>query len=250
VDVELAVCRHVFNVTEEWKHRPKGSNPFAGRGKATGGGRRQRAKEQEREAKPEYYTLEQIRALLDQADREAGEAGEKSAWRKHRLRALVYFMAYTGARVREVLHLEWTEIDWGAGVAWLHFKIENDLKTDGSAAPFGLPNALMCVLCEWESKKTCKWVFPNGAGNPWVTSGPGYKPLDLFKSLAKRAGIDHATWKMFRHSFDTHGKGRFGMSKAQMQAQLRHTTEYTQKHYDHDDLANLRDAVKGIDFRK
>jgi len=30
--------------------------------------------------------------------------------------------------------------------------------------------------------------------------------------------------------------------------QLRHTTTDTQKHYDHDDLANLREAVKGIDF--
>jgi integrase len=212
--------------------------------------RRRRVKEQEREAKPEYYTLEQLRALLDQADKEAREAEEKDAWRKHRLRTLVYFMAYTGARVREVLYLEWTEIDWKEGVPWLHFKIENDLKTEDSAAPFGLPDALLTVLREWEKQKTCKWVFANTENRPWVTSGPGYKPLDLFKALAKRAGIDHATWKMFRHSFDTHGNGRFGMSKAQMQAQLRHTTEDTQKHYDHDDLANLRDAVKGIDFRK
>jgi len=29
---------------------------------------------------------------------------------------------------------------------------------------------------------------------------------------------------------------------------LRHTTEETQKHYTHDDTANLADAVKGIGF--
>jgi hypothetical protein len=38
------------------------------------------------------------------------------------------------------------------------------------------------------------------------------------------------------------------MSKEQVQAQLRHSTADTQRHYDHDDLANLRQAVKGIDF--
>jgi hypothetical protein len=46
----------------------------------------------------------------------------------------------------------------------------------------------------------------------------------------------------------THGKQRFGMTTEQVRAQLRHTTEETQKHYTHDDLANLRDAVKGVDF--
>jgi len=46
----------------------------------------------------------------------------------------------------------------------------------------------------------------------------------------------------------TLGKGRFGMSAEQVRAQLRHTTTDTQEHYDHDDLANLRDAVRGVDF--
>jgi integrase len=70
------------------------------------------------------------------------------------------------------------------------------------------------------------------------------------KSLAKRASIEHATWKMFRHSLNTHGKQWFGMTKEQMQVQLRHEDKETQRHYDHADLENLRAAVKGIDFRK
>ena len=135
-------------------------------------------------------------------------------------------------------------------MAWLYFKIEHDLKTVGSEAPFGLPDALVAALKEWEGMKTCTWVFPNANKKPWLSAGPGYKHLDQLKALAERAGIDHATWKMFRHSFDTHGKGRFGITREQMKNQLRHTTEDTQKHYDHDDLQNLREAVKGIDFRK
>src|SRR5262249_33152622 len=154
VDVELAVCRHVFNVMEDWKHRARGTNPFGGHGKATVGARRRREKDRGREQKPAHYTLDQIRALLDQADKEAREANDKTVWQRHRLRALVYFVAYTGARIKEVIYLEWSEIDWEKGVAWLHFKVENDLKTEGSAAPFGLPDALLAVLREWEQKKT------------------------------------------------------------------------------------------------
>jgi integrase len=246
VDAELRTLRLVCNVMAEWKHRPEGSNPFAGRGKATTGARRRRHKGASPGEKATYYTVEQIRALLTRANQELAE--DPGNWNKKRLRALVYFVAYTGCRINEAVYLEWHEIDWDRGVAWLHFKVENDLKTEGSQAPFGLPDRLLTVLREWEQDRTCTWVFPNSSGKPWVTAGPGYKHLDQLKALAKRAGLEHATWKMFRHSLSTHGKGRFGMTKEQVRAQLRHTTDETQEQYTHDDLANLRDAVKGVDF--
>ena len=72
--------------------------------------------------------------------------------------------------------------------------------------------------------------------------------LDQLKALAGRAGVQNASWLRFRHTLSTLGKGRFGMSREQVQAQLRHTTQETQKHYDHDDLRSLREAVRGIDF--
>ena len=43
----------------------------------------------------------------------------------------------------------------------------------------------------------------------------------------------------------THGKQRFGMTAEQ----VRHTTTETKEYYTHDDLANLRDVVKGVDFK-
>jgi hypothetical protein len=43
---------------------------------------------------------------------------------------------------------------------------------------------------------------------------------------------------------------RFGMTREQVQAHLRHPTVETQNTYTHDDLANLRRAVKGIDFEQ
>jgi putative mRNA 3-end processing factor len=94
-------------------------------------------------------------------------------------------MAYTGCRINEAIYLEWKDVNWDSGVAWLYFKVENDLKTEGSQAPFGLPDRLLAVLREWEKEKTCTWVFPNSSGKPWVTAGPGYKHLDQLKALPR-----------------------------------------------------------------
>jgi integrase len=243
VDADLRVLRTVFNVAEEWKHRPEHSNPFAGRGKSTVGSRRRRQKTREAPTdKAKHYTFEEVQAILKQATAEA------STWPTKRLRALVYFVAYTGCRINEAVHLEWQDLDLERGIAWLFFKVENDLKTEGSQAPFGLPDKLIEVLKDWEKDKTCNWVFPNSDKRPWKTGGPGYRPFDQIKTLGERAGVQNANWKRFRHALTVHGKGRFGMTKEQVQAQLRHTTVETQRNYDHDDLANLRNAVKGIDF--
>ena len=131
---------------EERRHQSPDSNPLAGKGKATVGARRKRAKQQDTDPKAAYYTSEQLASLLKLADDEVN--ADPDHWNKHRLRALVYFFAYTGARIKEVLHLEWKDINWDKGVAWLNFKIENDLKTDSSAVPFGLPDRLLDVLAK------------------------------------------------------------------------------------------------------
>jgi integrase len=167
---------------------------------------------------------------------------------------------YTGARIGEIIHLEWDgeielkggdkakEVDFERGVAFLFWKIEHGLKTPGSEAPVGLPDRLVEALKEWKRIRTCKWVFPNERHKPWTGGSKGNKHLDQLKEVAKRAGIPHATWKMFRHSFNTHGKQWFGVNREQMRSQLRHEDQQTQEHYDHDDLENLRSAVKAIDF--
>lgn len=252
VDKDLRLLRHLFNILEEWKHCRPGTNPFSGNGKATIGAKRRKAKELERRKsggeKPRFYTVPQVRALLAQADKDILESPDD--WCRKRLRALLYFEAYTGARLDEVLHLEWDEIDFEQGVAWLNFKIENHLKTEGSEAPVGLADPLLAVLREWETERTCSWVFPNKTNqSPWTGGSPGYKPLDQLKELAERAGVEHATWQMFRHTLSTIGKGEFGLSEGQVQAQLRHTTTKTQKHYTHDYLDGLRRTANTVDFR-
>jgi integrase len=247
VDAELRALHTLCELMAERDHRGKGENPFAGKAKVDD--RRRRHKARGKEARARYYTLEEIRKLLALADEEA------DTWEKKRFRALVYFVAYTGCRIAEVLHLEWTDLDFERGVAWLYFKVENDLKTEGSEAPFGLPDALVAVLKGWQRERPnapaeCSWVFPNGRGKPWKGGAPGYRPFDQIRALGDRAGVKEANFKKFRHSLSTLGKGHFGMTEEQVRAQLRHTSTETQRHYSHDDLQSLREAVKGIDFGK
>jgi integrase len=243
VEKDLRTLRLLFNVLEEWKHRPKGTNPFAGRGNATIGKKRRREKELQRQKKPEFYTKSQVIALLDQADREAVD------WETRRLRALIYFEAFTGVRIEEAIFLAWDEVDFAQGIAWVNYKIEHGLKTEGSEAPVGLPDALLIVLRDWKSERKCNLVFPNSRLKPWTGGSKQTKHLNQLKSLASRAEIEHATWLMFRHSLTTHGKQWFGLSAEQMRLQLRHTTQDTQKHYEHADLENLRASIKSMDFR-
>jgi integrase len=253
VDADLRNLRTAFNVAIEWKHYPAGANPFAGRKKATIGKHRKRAKKAENgnAKKAAHYTRLELVALFDQADREVAAAPED--WQRQRLRALVYFEAYTGARIGEALHLEWHEVQEDDRVAFLTHKDGHDLKTEGSEAPIGLPDVLVAVLRQWRAlRKEAGFVFPNTAGRPWTGGVKETKHLFQLKELARRAGLskpDRVTWKMFRHSFSTLGKGQFKMSEEQVQAQLRHEDTETQKHYTHADLEALASAVKGMDFR-
>lgn len=158
VDAELRAPRYILNVAEKWDHRPRESNPFAGYGNATVGLKRRRVKEEGRKQKEKHYTLEQVRALLARVTEESRAEG--STWEQRRLWALIYFLAYTGCRIDEVLHLEWHEANLEEGVAFLHHKRDHTLKTESSVAPFGMSDRLIEVLREWQTEKTCSWVFP------------------------------------------------------------------------------------------
>ena len=92
------------------------------------------------------------------------------------------------------------------------------------------------------------WVFPIHKLEPWKTGSASYRPFGKMQALGQRAGFKGANFKRYRSPLATHGKQRFGMISEQIRAQLRHTTAETQKHYEEDDLANLRDALKAVAF--
>ena len=140
VDADLRVLRMLFNVLESWKHVTERSSPFSGKGRATVGVRRKREREKGRKKASTYFTRAQVKAILDQAAREVESPSDD--WKAERLRALVYFEAYSGVRIEEALYLEWSDIDWETGTANVNFKIDHDLKTQASDNPIGLPDLL------------------------------------------------------------------------------------------------------------
>jgi hypothetical protein len=103
VNADLRMLRLFFNVLEEWMHRHEGTNPFLGRGRASVGVRRKRAKERGRTTKDKHFTRRQIVEMLNQSDREVSDKPDDFG--RRRLQALIYFAAYTGApRGRDLLH--------------------------------------------------------------------------------------------------------------------------------------------------
>ena len=100
------------------------------------------------------------------------------------------------------------------------------------------PPVITCTV-----RLSCRARFSPGQVGSSRTGAPGYRPFDQLQELGRRAGVEGANWKRFRHSLSTHGKQRFGMTKEQVQAQLRHTTAETQERYAHLRLVLNKDGI-------
>jgi integrase len=223
--------------------------------------------------KQRHHSIEDIGKALDLArhDTFAKVVGTWSQWRARRLYALVAVVAYTGLRKQEALRLRVEDIDIPGRFIHVVARRGSELKTDASAAPVPMPDALAAVLAEWlphlalptdapnppgpmpeanpSGKRDPGWAFPNAyRTGPWQGGSRGYRPIDRIRRLGARCGIEGFTFQSLRHSLATHMESKYGCSDLLIQRVLRHTTVQTQEHYRHADLANLRDAVKDIRF--
>ena len=198
---------------------------------------------------PRHYSREELARLLELARREIGEVEQWAQWRARRLYALAGTLAFTGLRKNEALHLRTEDIDLKARMLLVLARRGHRLKTEASAAPVPIPDALAVILEEWQTHIIVPgWLFPTANGkSPWTGGVQGTKPLDQLKDLGRRAGIDGVTFQGFRHSWATHAE-HMGLSDLQIQRVLRHTNTRTQRHYLHPDAANLRDQVGRMDF--
>jgi integrase len=213
-----------------------------------------------RAAKPKpkkHHSREEIARVLDLMRRDIPRKKGWARWRAWRLYGLASTVAFTGLRKMEALRLKVEDIDLEARVLLVVPRSGSDLKTEASAAPVPIPDALVTVLQQWLPHTQCEWAFPNSThSGPWVGGSTGYRPLDRMKRLGVRAGVEGFTFLSLRHSFATHAEF-WGLSETMIQRILsetmiqrilRHTTTRTQQHYRHADLANMRGQVSGIDF--
>jgi len=198
---------------------------------------------------PKVHSRREIARVLDLAAADAAGRRGWGRWRALRLHAMTATAAYTGLRLGELLHLLTTDLDLDARMASVVSRVGSRLKTEASAAPVPMPDALVGILAAWIPHCGSIWLWPNAEhSGPWIGGSPGHKPLDRLKALGERAHVRGLTWQSLRHSWATHAEF-WGLTDVQIMRVLRHTNTRTQHHYRHAEMNNLRALVGGIDFR-
>jgi integrase len=204
------------------------------------------AEEPDGSTRPRHLSLDDAGRLLDGADREADRGG----WREHRLRALVYTYLYTGLRKSEALGLRTEDVDLARRSLTVRSHRRRRLKTRTSQRTLPLHPELSRVLSGWLPRCASVWLFPcSRADRPWLYGPKGAKALDQVQALATRAGIDRVTVQALRRTLATHSR-RWGWGQLELQEQLGHGSIDTQLWYLEDDLADQRQAIDRIDYRR
>lgn len=147
--------------------------------------------------------------------------------------AAVRLLILTGARLREILHARWGQVDFGRGLLNL-----SDSKTGRKS--IRLPAAALAILAD----------LPRIEGNPHIIPGAkeGEPRFDLRKpwlAVTKAAGLEGLRIHDLRHSHASVGAGA-GLSLAVIGALLGHSQPSVTAKYAH--LANdpLREASEKI----
>ena len=196
------------------------------------------------ELEPPVHTSEQISAVLALAALEASGG----SWKAARLQAVVFTLAYTGARKREVLGLLVADVDLAGASIAIRTNRRRGLKTRASCSHLPIPSELARVLTAWIPLAGCEWLFPGARRQgPWLEGPPGLKAIDEIKALGIRAGVEGLTIASFRHTFASLSES-WGISETMLQRLLRHSNPRTQRFYRHPLPEVLREAGAKVHF--
>ena len=97
---------------------------------------------------------------------------------------------HTGMRLREILDLEWGQIDLEFGI----ISVTRTKTNENSFIP--IDDYLSAMLTKLPRK--CKYVFSNRDGKPFITIRKG------FYAAVRRAGLGHFRFHDLRHNFASH----------------------------------------------
>jgi integrase len=212
----LALLSKFFNWAEKHGLRPDGSNPC-------------RHIEKYRESRRERFLSEAELARLGDALRKAERHHSATPWTIAAIRLLIF----TGARLSEILTLEWEHVDKEHGLLMLP-----DSKTGKKAIRLNAP-----------ARQVLEGV-PRLEGNPFVICGerPGRHLVNLqkpWRRIRKAAGLDDVRIHDLRHSFASVGASS-GQSLIVIGKMLGHSQPATTARYAHladDPVKAANDAV-------
>ena len=172
----LALVSHIFTMAERWSVTAPGSNPCRGL---------ERFQEAPRERYLSPDEVARLGGVLARAEKE-----ESLDWKAL---AVIRLLIYTGARLSEVLTLEWRFINWEQGYARLP-----DAKA--GARILTLPSPALTLLRTLQDKRRTpgdgRYVFAGKRKGTWFTSIQ--KP---WQRLRRDAGLEDVRIHDLRHSF-------------------------------------------------
>jgi integrase len=204
----LALLSHMFSTGAKWGAAPPGFNPCRGV---------RRFREHMRER---FLSDDEVAALgktLDAAEHTSQSRHED--WRAvNALRLLVY----TGARLSEILTLQWGWIRWEGGFARLP-----DSKTGTKSIPLPSPALEILQKVSQAHGRPSKFVFPGTRSETCFTGIQ--KP---WQRIRLRAGLPDVRIHDLRHCFASHAVAH-GESLYLVGAVLGHRTTSTTQRYAH-----------------
>jgi integrase len=146
-----------------------------------------------------------------------------------------------------MLFLEFSDIDWSAGVLHVRNKTQVGFRPKGRRErriPLNVP--AMYALRSMFQKEHAKseYVFHQADGLPWKSI------LESFRSLLKRCGFKRSGVHILRHTFGAH-LAQKGVDMAVIRDLLgHHSVTLTEKYYAHLAPSNLASAVQRLNKKE
>lgn len=221
----LEVLGVAMGLAEEWGWRPVGTNPARG------------VKAHPERQRRRYASPEELARLREEMARWEAQGPLAIRWR---FVQLVRLLLLTGARLREVMEAQWSEIDWNRGV----LRVPAERGKTG-ASEVRLSDRALAILGELRSKigeqlPENRWVIPGETGDrPLV----GYRRMWL--ALLEDAGVTDLRVHDLRHTFASYSLSG-GQTLGTVGQLLGHRSTQTTSRYAHliDDAA--RAAVERV----
>lgn len=209
INRELNTIKAAFNKAVEWGYLTK--NPLTSV---------KRFKEPKTLRR--FFSLQEIKLFLGAIE---------DPW----LKSAVYLLLFTGMRRDELMHLEWTDIDFGRGV--LHVQPKPDWNPkDYEARVIPLNNQvkeLLLSLLRTGDNRVLGSRYPTSLSR-------------AFKRTLRRAGIKDAHLHTLRHTYASH-LVMSGVDIATVQKLLGHSKINTTMKYAHLSPEHLQDAARKLD---
>lgn len=158
-------------------------------------------------------------------------------------RPIFYTYLNTGMRRDELVNLEWSDIDWKNRQIRIINKEKKRYHPKGQKERFiPIKEDLIAILRQRKKKASGSYVFGTKDGRPRHNN-----VLKELKRTAKKAGIEHITIHMLRHTFASH-LVMAGVDLPTVQKLLGHASITTTMIYAHLAPDHLRSAIEKIDL--